>query len=70
MKTLKHEQVDGRRYHDLAEARADLGGFIETVYNRTRLHSALGYQAPAAYEDANPPVGPAGQPAPLAQPGL
>ena len=70
MKTLKHEQVDGRRYRDLAEARADLGGFIETVYNRTRLHSALGYQAPAAYEDANPPLGPAGQPAPMAQPGL
>jgi putative transposase len=50
MATLKREQIDGRRYRDLAEARADIGAFIETVYNIDRLHSALGYRSPAEFE--------------------
>jgi transposase InsO family protein len=50
LRTLKQEEVDGRAYRDLAEARGSIGGFIEEVYNRERLHSALGYRAPAAYE--------------------
>lgn len=51
MKTLKNEEVDGRRYRDLDEARASIGDFIETVYNDRRLHSALAYQAPRAFEE-------------------
>lgn len=50
MAPLKREQIDGRRYRDLAEARADIGGFIEAVYNTERLHSALGYRSPAEFE--------------------
>ena len=50
MKTLKHEEVDGRAYRDADEARRAIGSFIDEVYNRQRLHSALGYLAPAEFE--------------------
>src|SRR5260370_13328825 len=43
MKTLKQEEVDGSAYRDVVDARARIGGFIEEVYNRQRLHSALDY---------------------------
>lgn len=52
MKTLKSEQVEGRAYRDLQHARADIGGFIETVYNSLRLHSALAYQSPQDFEQS------------------
>jgi putative transposase len=50
MKTLKQQEVDGRNYRDLTEARAAIGTFIEDVYNCQRLHSALAYQPPAEFE--------------------
>jgi transposase InsO family protein len=50
MKTLKHEEVDGRSYRDLEHAREAIGHFIEDVYNRQRLHSALAYRPPAEFE--------------------
>jgi transposase InsO family protein len=50
MKTLKHEEVDGRAYRDAEEARGLIGTFLEEVYNRQRLHSALAYLAPAEFE--------------------
>jgi transposase InsO family protein len=50
MKTLKQEEIDGRDYRDLEHAGAAIGGFIEEVYNRRRLHSALAYQPPAEFE--------------------
>jgi putative transposase len=50
MKTLKYEQVYREDYGDLNEAQADIGRFLEQVYNQKRLHSALGYRPPAEFE--------------------
>ena len=52
MKTLKQEEVNGSQYRDLAHARASIGAFIDTVYNRQRLHSALAYRSPEEYEQS------------------
>ena len=50
MKTLKYEEVHRQEYRDLADARASIEDFLERVYNQKRLHSALGYCAPARFE--------------------
>jgi putative transposase len=50
IKTLKQEQLDGRRYATLEELREHLEEFIERVYNPVRLHSALAYQSPVEFE--------------------
>jgi transposase InsO family protein len=50
MKTLKAEEVNGADYRDLADAKARIGRFLQDVYNRQRLHSALGYLSPEEYE--------------------
>jgi len=54
MKTLKTEEVNGADYRDLADASARIGQFIDTVYNRQRLHSALGYLSPEEFETNQP----------------
>jgi transposase InsO family protein len=54
MKTLKQEEVYDCDYRDVAQARAHIGSFIETVYNRQRLHSALNYLSPEEYELSTP----------------
>jgi transposase InsO family protein len=56
MRTLKEEEVDGSAYRDIEEARPKIGWFIETVYNRQRLHSALDYLTPEEYEATMPPL--------------
>ena len=53
MKTLKTEEVEGRAYRDLEHAKADIGAFIEEVYNCQRLHSALAYRSPVEFEEIN-----------------
>jgi putative transposase len=51
MKTLKAEEVNASAYRDLADAQTRIGAFIEEVYNRQRLHSALDYLSPQEYEE-------------------
>ncbi|MDP1736901.1 MAG: IS3 family transposase [Caulobacter sp.] len=51
MRTLKAEEVDGAGYRDLEHARAEIGNFIEQVYNKRRLHSALDYLSPMEFEN-------------------
>lgn len=51
-KTLKYEQIYRNEYRTIEEVRANIGEFIERIYNRQRLHSALGYVSPVEYEAA------------------
>jgi len=48
--TLKYELVYHRRFATRAEARTAVFDYIETFYNRTRLHSSLDYQSPINFE--------------------
>jgi putative transposase len=48
--TLKTELVHHSDYKTRAEAQSDIFAFIEGFYNRTRLHSAIGYIAPIDME--------------------
>lgn len=48
--TLKHELVYRTTFADFDAARAALFQYIESFYNRRRLHSSLGYLSPAEYE--------------------
>lgn len=55
LKTLKQEEIDCREYRDLEELRLQSSRFIDEYYNRQRLHSALGYRSPEAFEQATAP---------------
>jgi len=48
--TLKTELVHHELYRTRAEARASVFDYIETFYNRQRLHSTLGYLSPVEFE--------------------
>lgn len=48
--TLKQDLFYGNRLKTRAEARHAIFEYIEVFYNRTRLHSALGYMSPVEYE--------------------
>lgn len=48
--SLKYETVYHRRFATRAEAKAALFDYIESFYNRTRLHSSLGYRSPVTFE--------------------
>ena len=48
--TLKTELVHRQTFTDLPQARSALFEYIEVLYNRQRLHSALGYKSPVDFE--------------------
>ena len=52
IKTLKAEEVYCNEYETLEQAQADIGHFLEFIYNGKRLHSALGYRPPEEFEAA------------------
>lgn len=55
MGIVKSECVHARTYATREEAALDLFEYIEVVYNRARIHSALGYLSPAEFEEDNWP---------------
>lgn len=48
--TLKVELIHGERFRTREQMREAIFEYIEIDYNRNRLHSAIGYLSPAAYE--------------------
>jgi len=50
---LKSELVYRRRFSTRAEAKQAIFEYIEVFYNRTRMHSSIGYMSPEAFEAAH-----------------
>ena len=48
--SLKYEVVYHQRFATFVEARCAIFNYIETFYNRTRLHSSLAYRSPITFE--------------------
>ena len=49
--TLKQELVYRRQFQTRTDARQAIFEWIEVFYNRTRLHSSLGFQSPVDFEN-------------------
>jgi putative transposase len=52
MNTLKREEIDARRYRSFDELQAHVEEFLDQIYNRVRLHSALNYRSPVEFESS------------------
>lgn len=48
--SLKGELVRGRKFDDENTLRSALSWYVDTFYNRTRLHSGIDYDSPVSYE--------------------
>ena len=53
--TLKEELVHRTRFESRAQAASAIFDYIETFYNRERLHSALGFISPVEFEKQSNP---------------
>jgi transposase InsO family protein len=56
MKTLKREEIHANEYRDPDHLRENIAAFIDSYYNRVRLHSALGYRPPEEFEQVSNPA--------------
>ncbi len=54
--SLKRELVDDAHWPTRRAARTAIFDWLEVFYNRQRLHSALGYRSPAAFEATSYPL--------------
>ncbi len=54
--SLKHEWTNRHEYADEAAARLSVFKYIETFYNRERIHQALDYRTPDEYEAVHAPA--------------
>jgi len=50
IRTPKEEEVYLSEYEDIQDARRRIGFFLEEVYMKKRVHSALGYLTPQEFE--------------------
>ena len=48
--SLKGELIRGRKFDSVKQLRLALSSYIDGFYNRTRLHSGIGYDSPMNYE--------------------
>jgi transposase InsO family protein len=51
LKTLKREEIHASAYREFEDLHRGLQEFIDHYYNRSRLHSALGYRSPEGFEN-------------------
>jgi putative transposase len=51
IRTIKEEEVYLSDYRDYRDALTQIGPFLDDVYNRKRIHSALGYLTPREFEE-------------------
>lgn len=49
-KTMKTETFHGLAFESVSQLRATLSRYIDSYYNKRRLHSSLGFKTPDEYE--------------------
>ena len=50
IRTIKEEEITLTEYDGYADAREQIGRFLDEIYQHKRIHSALGYLTPAEFE--------------------